>query len=413
MTTTPPTELTTTVLPPEMAAAHLALPLGTEVTLQRTPHAGCKIRVQLRQHHGLYDHHAVDNPMHWQRHSRHVYTNRARALSLTATAAPSLRFIPPRIVHYSRAATTCLAGFRVRAPYSDVRDPRAHDAAIAEQPTASAHHWHIAYVDGQRSANILSKLCAVQARSCVSHLKSAVSTPFEGSRLHVRTLPEHRTRLALFPVHASLYLLHMSALRRPPATHSFAHRPFCICLHCVVRLPTAPFVHCTVCPLASRAHRPRTPSPSATFMWSTARCSLPVADFPHPAACRHYSHPTATTCCPRLPAAFIHCQPHPPHRLLHELLRLHAAHVLHKTHTCILLFMDHADDTVLMVSTGFLMVVYPASWSICIIGPAWSLIVLYFAPTLALWRIGTPVDSQVWLCTSSARPPSPMPAGER
>ncbi|KAJ7206562.1 hypothetical protein GGX14DRAFT_568118 [Mycena pura] len=60
-----------------------------------------------------------------------------------------------------------------------------------------------------------------------------------------------------------------------------------------------------------------------------------------------------------------------------------------------------------------LMVVYPASWSICIIGPAWSLIVLYFAPTLALWRIGTPVDSQVWLCTSSARPPSPMPAGER
>ncbi|KAJ7207864.1 hypothetical protein GGX14DRAFT_567166 [Mycena pura] len=60
-----------------------------------------------------------------------------------------------------------------------------------------------------------------------------------------------------------------------------------------------------------------------------------------------------------------------------------------------------------------LMVVYPTSWSICIIGPAWSLIVLYFAPALALWRIGTPVDSQVWLCTSSARPPSPMPAGER
>ncbi|KAJ7190067.1 hypothetical protein GGX14DRAFT_580163 [Mycena pura] len=60
-----------------------------------------------------------------------------------------------------------------------------------------------------------------------------------------------------------------------------------------------------------------------------------------------------------------------------------------------------------------LMVVYPASWSICIIGPAWGLIVLYFASTLALWRIGTPVDSQVWLCTSSARPPSPMPAGER
>ncbi|KAJ7229873.1 hypothetical protein GGX14DRAFT_553377 [Mycena pura] len=44
-----------------------------------------------------------------------------------------------------------------------------------------------------------------------------------------------------------------------------------------------------------------------------------------------------------------------------------------------------------------LMVVYPASWSICIIGPAWSLIVLYFAPALALWRIGTPVDSQLAL----------------
>ncbi|KAJ7223008.1 hypothetical protein GGX14DRAFT_557576 [Mycena pura] len=58
-------------------------------------------------------------------------------------------------------------------------------------------------------------------------------------------------------------------------------------------------------------------------------------------------------------------------------------------------------------------VVYPASWSICIIGPAWSLTVLYFTPALALWRIGTPVGSQVWLCTSSARPPSPMPAGER
>ncbi|KAJ7229212.1 hypothetical protein GGX14DRAFT_385476 [Mycena pura] len=41
-----------------------------------------------------------------------------------------------------------------------------------------------------------------------------------------------------------------------------------------------------------------------------------------------------------------------------------------------------------------LMVVYPASWSICIIGPAWSLIVLYFAPALVLWRIGTPVGSQ-------------------
>ncbi|KAJ7196291.1 hypothetical protein GGX14DRAFT_575104 [Mycena pura] len=60
-----------------------------------------------------------------------------------------------------------------------------------------------------------------------------------------------------------------------------------------------------------------------------------------------------------------------------------------------------------------LMVVYPASWSICIIGPVWSLIILYFAPALALWRIGTPVGSQVWLCTSSARPPSPMPARER
>ncbi|KAJ7227237.1 hypothetical protein GGX14DRAFT_555813 [Mycena pura] len=41
-----------------------------------------------------------------------------------------------------------------------------------------------------------------------------------------------------------------------------------------------------------------------------------------------------------------------------------------------------------------LMVVYPASWSICIIGPVWSLIVLYFAPALALWCIGTPVGSQ-------------------
>ncbi|KAJ7225292.1 hypothetical protein GGX14DRAFT_556093 [Mycena pura] len=60
-----------------------------------------------------------------------------------------------------------------------------------------------------------------------------------------------------------------------------------------------------------------------------------------------------------------------------------------------------------------LMVIYPASWSICIIGPAWSLIALYFTPALALRRIGTPVGSQVWLCTSSARPPSPMPAGER
>ncbi|KAJ7227234.1 hypothetical protein GGX14DRAFT_555808 [Mycena pura] len=59
-----------------------------------------------------------------------------------------------------------------------------------------------------------------------------------------------------------------------------------------------------------------------------------------------------------------------------------------------------------------LMVVYPASWSICIIGPAWSLIVLYFAPALALWRIGTLVGSQVWLCMSSAQPASPMPAGE-
>ncbi|KAJ7222492.1 hypothetical protein GGX14DRAFT_558589 [Mycena pura] len=60
-----------------------------------------------------------------------------------------------------------------------------------------------------------------------------------------------------------------------------------------------------------------------------------------------------------------------------------------------------------------LMVGYPASWSICIIGPAGSLIALYFTPALALWRIGTPVGSQVWLCMSSARPPSPMPAGER
>ncbi|KAJ7230678.1 hypothetical protein GGX14DRAFT_554157 [Mycena pura] len=41
-----------------------------------------------------------------------------------------------------------------------------------------------------------------------------------------------------------------------------------------------------------------------------------------------------------------------------------------------------------------LMVVYPASWSICIIGPAWSLIILYFAPALALWCIGTLVSSQ-------------------
>ncbi|KAJ7213520.1 hypothetical protein GGX14DRAFT_563843 [Mycena pura] len=40
-----------------------------------------------------------------------------------------------------------------------------------------------------------------------------------------------------------------------------------------------------------------------------------------------------------------------------------------------------------------LMVVYPASWSIYIIGPAWSLIILYFAPAL-VWRIGTPVGSQ-------------------
>ncbi|KAJ7190910.1 hypothetical protein GGX14DRAFT_579380 [Mycena pura] len=38
-----------------------------------------------------------------------------------------------------------------------------------------------------------------------------------------------------------------------------------------------------------------------------------------------------------------------------------------------------------------LMVVYPASWSICIIGPAWSLIALYFTPALALRRIGTPI----------------------
>ncbi|KAJ7189741.1 hypothetical protein GGX14DRAFT_580426 [Mycena pura] len=37
-----------------------------------------------------------------------------------------------------------------------------------------------------------------------------------------------------------------------------------------------------------------------------------------------------------------------------------------------------------------LMVIYPASWSICIIGPAWSLIALYFTPALALRRIGTP-----------------------
>ncbi|KAJ7223314.1 hypothetical protein GGX14DRAFT_557894 [Mycena pura] len=51
-----------------------------------------------------------------------------------------------------------------------------------------------------------------------------------------------------------------------------------------------------------------------------------------------------------------------------------------------------------------LMVVYPASWSICIIGPAWSLIVLYFAPTLALWRIGTPVDSQTLPAPSGCLP---------
>ncbi|KAJ7211994.1 hypothetical protein GGX14DRAFT_564489 [Mycena pura] len=54
-----------------------------------------------------------------------------------------------------------------------------------------------------------------------------------------------------------------------------------------------------------------------------------------------------------------------------------------------------------------LMVVYPASWSICIIGPAWSLIVLYFAPALALWRIGTPVDSQILSAPSGCLPNAP------
>ncbi|KAJ7187655.1 hypothetical protein GGX14DRAFT_580905 [Mycena pura] len=54
-----------------------------------------------------------------------------------------------------------------------------------------------------------------------------------------------------------------------------------------------------------------------------------------------------------------------------------------------------------------LMVIYPTSWSICIIGPAWSLIVLYFAPTLALWRIGTPVGSQTLPAPSGCLPNAP------
>ncbi|KAJ7203897.1 hypothetical protein GGX14DRAFT_569931 [Mycena pura] len=56
-----------------------------------------------------------------------------------------------------------------------------------------------------------------------------------------------------------------------------------------------------------------------------------------------------------------------------------------------------------------LMVFYPASWSICIIGLAWSLIVLYFTPALALWRIGTPVGSQILPATPVLGPhPSPV-----
>ncbi|KAJ7206906.1 hypothetical protein GGX14DRAFT_396840 [Mycena pura] len=51
-----------------------------------------------------------------------------------------------------------------------------------------------------------------------------------------------------------------------------------------------------------------------------------------------------------------------------------------------------------------LMVVYPASWSICIIGPAWSLTALYFTPALALWCIGTPVGSQTLPATPVLAP---------
>ncbi|KAJ7230004.1 hypothetical protein GGX14DRAFT_383965 [Mycena pura] len=54
-----------------------------------------------------------------------------------------------------------------------------------------------------------------------------------------------------------------------------------------------------------------------------------------------------------------------------------------------------------------LMVVYPASWSIRIIGPAWSLIILYFAPALALWRIGTPVGFQILPAPSGCLPNAP------
>ncbi|KAJ7207222.1 hypothetical protein GGX14DRAFT_396633 [Mycena pura] len=54
-----------------------------------------------------------------------------------------------------------------------------------------------------------------------------------------------------------------------------------------------------------------------------------------------------------------------------------------------------------------LMVVYPASWSICIIGPAWSLIALYFTPALALRRIGTPVGSQTLPAPSGCLPNAP------
>ncbi|KAJ7195227.1 hypothetical protein GGX14DRAFT_404142 [Mycena pura] len=61
----------------------------------------------------------------------------------------------------------------------------------------------------------------------------------------------------------------------------------------------------------------------------------------------------------------------------------------------------------LILGLPALMVVYPASWSIRIIGPAWSLIVLYFAPALALWRIGTPVDSQILPAPSGCLPNAP------